>query len=173
MVSSSGYFSSLDDVQAAFSEIVRDLKAQLRGIQQGQDLQTLVREFVNAIDWSEWWIRAIIGVHLTLLLLAVVFHSNLSVQLSVFMFCVAIIVLAQPLNSLGAEYWEEFAKQPYFDKRGAFYSGVISSPLVIVMILVLINMVRSTVADMIKFQREEVQRQMRQSSGGDGHVKDE
>jgi transmembrane protein 18 len=153
--------------------MVRGLKAQLRDAQKRQDLQTLVREFINAIDWSEWWIRAILGIHLILLLLVVVFHSTMSVQLSVFMFCVAIIVLAQPLNSLGAEYWEEFAKEPYFDKRGAFYSGVISSPLVIIMMLVLVNMVRSTIADMVKLKRQELRRHLRQSSDEDDHIKDE
>jgi hypothetical protein len=45
----------------------------------------------------------------------------------------------ETLNSLGAEHWRSFSKQPYFDGNGIFYSAVVSAPLMIIMFIILVS----------------------------------
>ena len=156
--------SSLDDIMDQMSDFVADMKLQMSAIQGEKTLVQLTQDFVNAVEWSEWWIRAILGFHMTLFLLECVFSRSLVVQITVFLVAAAIVFLAEPLNGLGADYWEEFATQPYFDKRGAFYSGVVSLPLVFVMLVALVNLIRMTVADMVRLKRRQLRGQ---------HVKEE
>ena len=43
------------------------------------------------------------------------------------------------INSLAAQHWQRFAKQPYFDPKGIFYSAIISAPLVLLMFIILVG----------------------------------
>jgi transmembrane protein 18 len=50
------------------------------------------------------------------------------------------IYLGKHINKLGAQHWELFAKQPYFDERGVFYSVVVSAPLILNMFIILVRL---------------------------------
>jgi hypothetical protein len=52
---------------------------------------------------------------------------------------VLVVLFGETLNSLGAQHWEAFATQPYFDANGVFFSAVISAPLMVIMFLVLVG----------------------------------
>ena len=135
------------------------MKFQNQELTQGRSPGQLFRAFVGAIDWSEWWIRSIVALHGVLLVTVVLGRRSTTVQLAVFALCCAIIFLAEPLNALGAEYWEQFATQPYFDKRGAFFSGVVSCPLVVIMVVVVANLVIDTIRTMVRVKRMQLRQQ--------------
>ena len=149
----------LTDVQHAF----KDIRRQLAEAQGGESLWTHVREFIAAIDWSERWIQAIVGAHAITLLAVITWRRNVAMQLCVFGCAAAVVFFAEPINALGADYWEEFAKQPYFDKRGAFYSGVISLPLVLIMMVIVVNLVSCTLSDVILLKREQALQRRRRA----------
>lgn len=47
--------------------------------------------------------------------------------------------MAERLNKLAAQHWESFSKQNYFDRRGVFFSTLVSGPLLVVMFIVLVG----------------------------------
>lgn len=47
--------------------------------------------------------------------------------------------MAERLNTLGAEHWELFSQQNYFDKRGVFFCTLVSGPLVLILLVVLVS----------------------------------
>ncbi len=47
--------------------------------------------------------------------------------------------LSERLNALGAQHWERFAGQNYFDRQGVFMSAVVSGPLLVAMFIVLVR----------------------------------
>jgi transmembrane protein 18 len=158
----SGIASSFETAFEQVSGLIREFKYQHQELTRGRPPTQLVGDFVAAIDWSERWIHAILFTHLLLLVILILYRKNSAVQIAVFLLACIIVFLAQPLNSLGAEFWEYFARQPYFDKRGAFFSGVVSLPLVLIMMLVVVNLVIDTVGAMWHLKRMELQRQSKQ-----------
>ena len=149
-------FKSVQDVFEHFKQSIAGMQEQIQQHSGGQSLRALVSDFVNAIDWSERWIQAIIATHIVLLGASIIWRRSMAVQLSIFAVGCSIVFCAQPLNSLGADYWEEFARQPYFDSRGAFFSGVISLPLVLIMTVVIVNIVISTLQEAARLQRRKL-----------------
>jgi transmembrane protein 18 len=151
-----GAFGSLEimieHLQQAFRDQIRQLTSN------NKDPWTLAREFIGAIDWSERWLQAILAMHAGLLALVLCCRRNQAVQIGVFLFAALAVFFAEPINALGAEYWEDFARQPYFDKRGAFYSGVVSVPLVLIMLVVVVNLVSGALTDMVMLKREQMHR---------------
>lgn len=59
----------------------------------------------------------------------------------------ALIYCGERLNALLAENWKSFAKQPYFDKAGIFFSAVVSVPWLLAMFVLLVS---STVPSCVK-----------------------
>lgn len=50
-----------------------------------------------------------------------------------------IVFMAERLNTLLAQHWKSFAKQPYFDPHGIFFSAVVSAPLLLVMFFLVVR----------------------------------
>ena len=48
------------------------------------------------------------------------------------------IYKAESLNAFCAEHWRSFAKQPYFDENGVFWSALISGPLLVLLLCILV-----------------------------------
>ena len=38
-----------------------------------------------------------------------------------------------------AQHWKRFAKQPYFDKHGIFFSAIVSTPMLLTMFFLLVR----------------------------------
>jgi transmembrane protein 18 len=146
-------------------QVLKNAKTSLGANQQQEGFYEAVMGFVNAIDWNERWIQSILLFHGLLLVSALTYRRNSTLQLTVFVIAMSIVALAQPLNSLGAEYWEEFASQPYFDKNGAFFSAVVSCPLVLVMLVTLMNCVVIAVSEMVVLKRKQLKQAAKQNSG--------
>jgi hypothetical protein len=140
-------------------QLLKNAKASMGANAQQEGLYEAVAGFIHAINWNERWIQSILLLHGLLLLTALMYRRNSAVQLSIFVLALCIVGLAQPLNSLGAEYWEEFATQPYFDKYGAFFSAIVSCPLVLVMLVVLVNCIMIAVSEMVALKRRQLRHQ--------------
>lgn len=134
--------------------------------EQKEGFYDVVMGFIHAIDWNERWIQSILLFHGLMLLTALVYRGSSNVQLSIFLVALGVVWCAQPLNSLGAEYWEDFATQPYFDKYGAFFSAVVSCPLVLVMLVVLVNCIVIAVSEMVDLKRRQLKQQARKQIAG-------
>lgn len=52
---------------------------------------------------------------------------------------VAVVYCAERLNKLGHQHWERFATQPYFDEHGAFFTALVSAPLLACMFIILVR----------------------------------
>jgi hypothetical protein len=130
--------------------------------ERSHDFVSAWMEFLLAVDWTESWIQAILVMHLGLAAVAIFCRRNMTIQLVIFVTAVAIVALGEQLNALGAEFWEEFSRQPYFDKHGAFYSTVVAFPLILVMCGILINCCVRTTLDMIILKRRQLKHQAQQ-----------
>ena len=51
----------------------------------------------------------------------------------------SVVFMAERLNGLGAEHWQRFSGQDYFDPRGVFFTTLVSGPLVLIMLIVLVS----------------------------------
>ena len=107
---------------------------------------------------------------------------------------VGLTACAEPLNSLGARHWEEFATQNYFDVRspaaalppgccwlspallaqehGVFASTVFSAPLLLVAFVIMAMSLRNTAEMLVVVKRAELMRETAQRGGGGGEQGD-
>ena len=146
-------------------QLLKQAQASVGASEQQEGLYDVVMGFIHAINWNERWIQSILLFHGLLLLTALMYRRNSTVQLCIFLVALGVVACAQPLNSLGAEYWEDFATQPYFDKYGAFFSAVVSCPLVLVMLVVLVNCIVIAVSEMVELKRKQLKQQIKKNAG--------
>ena len=85
--------------------------------------------FVAAVDWSEWWIVALLTTELLLAACVFTLRKHIDLQICFFGVMCGIVLCAQPINALGSQHWRSFSTQDYFDKNGFFVSFTISLPL--------------------------------------------
>jgi hypothetical protein len=95
--------------------------------------------FYKAVDWSEPWLRVLLGAHIALLLAIGLTRKSERYQLGMFAFCSITVFGAERINTYGRMHWEEFATQNYFDEQGRFISVVLSTPLLISAVCILVN----------------------------------
>ena len=55
---------------------------------------------------------------------------------------VAVSMCASTLNAWGAEHWEHFSTQNYFDKNGVFVSALFTAPMILVLLVQLVLIAR-------------------------------
>lgn len=169
-----------DAAGAVLETIVNDVQSHIKAFNKhNANAWKSFKAFLSAIDWTvrciadeirpshgcdqEPWIRALLALHVTLLLLVILTRKRMAVQGVVFFAssalpawvhscvppvhiqpvhihppAVAAVYLAEHLNSLLAAQWESFSTQPYFDKQGVFISAVYSAPLLLVMFVILV-----------------------------------
>jgi transmembrane protein 18 len=146
-------------------QIYADVRNAALGMQQGSaQFWNITMDYFHSIDWSERWIQALVGGEAALLLVTLVWRRKTSVQMSIFALCAAVMMLAEPLNKMGADYWEDFATQPYFDKRGGFMAGVVLVPLLLIMITCLVNYLVQVISEMVALKRRQLAKQGRQKA---------
>ena len=68
----------------------------------------------------------------------------------------ATVRCAEWLNRFGAENWEKFASQDYFDNRGIFVSSMLSGPLLLDCLLMLMLFVREASQLLVQVKRNEL-----------------
>ena len=50
-----------------------------------------------------------------------------------------VVYNAETLNAMLAQHWKRFAKQPYFDRHGIFFSAIVSTPMLLTMFFLLVR----------------------------------
>jgi transmembrane protein 18 len=151
----------MGDAAAHMAQMYEDVRSAVRSMQHGSShFWDVTMDFIHAIDWSERWIQAILTIEVALLLTAISWRHTPAVQLVLFAICAVVVVLAEPLNRLGAEYWEDFARQPYFDKRGGFITGVVLTPLLVIMLVCVVMYLSSVIAEMVTLKRSQLRHQL-------------
>jgi hypothetical protein len=96
--------------------------------------------FIHAIDWTEPWIVTVLCFHVMLAVVVGVTRDIPNVQIMLFLSICICVYLAQYVNAVFGEQWEELGfSQNYFDENGAFISLVFSAPL---LAMALFQMVR-------------------------------
>jgi len=60
-------------------------------------------------------------------------------RVAVYCTAAATVSFAERLNGILNANWRQFAKQPYFDRQGIFFSVLVSAPLLITMFFLLVS----------------------------------
>lgn len=128
-----------------------------------ESIRTL-KQFYDTIDWSEPWIRCVLGVFLIWFVLIVIFRyfiiwlipcsDSYFFQLTVFLVDSAIVFGAKGINSLGRQvnsesnyrrrYWKSFSTKNYFDEDGFFISFFLSLPILFITCFQIVGYLNST-----------------------------
>lgn len=95
--------------------------------------------FAAAIDWSETWIRALLGFHVVMLLVAFLTRNSVNAQTVLFLLICGLIFVSEYLNSYCAVNWQLFARQNYFDLHGVFAGTLYAGPLLIIALFQLVS----------------------------------
>ena len=89
--------------------------------------------FLFALVWyfSRWTnFQAVIFLAAGMILLISLFGSPFLLAICIFK--------AESLNAFCAEHWRSFARQPYFDENGVFWTALISGPLLVLLLYILV-----------------------------------
>lgn len=106
-------------------------------------LYTATMGFVHAVDWSEYWLQALLATHVVLLLLVIATRRRFWLQVGIFLGISAAVRAAEPLNSFAHEHWRRFARQDYFGRNGTFMAVVYCAPLLLILLVQLVRCVWS------------------------------
>jgi hypothetical protein len=115
--------------------------------------------FRSAIRWSEKFIIGLMTFQFIMFLLCLFVSRRdrgLTPRVCVLVFIGAVVRSAEWLNSLGAKYWERFATQDYFDKRGIFVAIMLSGPLLLDSLMMLFMFVSEASSLLIRVKKAEI-----------------
>ena len=120
-----------------------------------------LQAFKSAVRWSEPFVVSLLAFQVVMFLLCVwIARPNRGTAVRIaFMVTIGIIVRSSEyLNRLGAERWESFATQDYFDKQGVFVLTFLSGPLLLDCIFLLMMFVREASQLLVQVKRNELER---------------
>ncbi|KAG1670382.1 hypothetical protein FOA52_000142 [Chlamydomonas sp. UWO 241] len=146
----------MDELTGPLEEVFKDLKEKWKEFQEEPPFSDVVMGFVSAVDWKETWIQALMATQVVVMLLALFTRKSVVLQSVLFFVAAATIYMAERLNALGDAHWEKFSKQAYFDKRGVFFSTLVSGPLILAMLVLLINYLVTCSVMLVKAKRQEL-----------------
>ncbi|GFR48364.1 hypothetical protein Agub_g10254, partial [Astrephomene gubernaculifera] len=137
-------------------DVFKDLRRHWKEFQDSEPFLHVLQGFINAINWREPWIIAILVFHGILLLTALTTRKRTTLQAIMFASAAGTIYVSERLNRLGGQHWERFATQNYFDPSGVFMSAVVSGPLLLVLLIVLVNYLISCAGMLIQAKKREL-----------------
>jgi transmembrane protein 18 len=77
-----------------------------------------------------------------------------------------IVRSAERLNSYGAEHWESFATQNYFDRRGIFVAVMLCGPLLVFSFIMLVFFLKEASQLLVQVKTAELKKKKRQQTEG-------
>ena len=119
--------------------------------------------FYLAVEWSEPFIQAILGMHAVLWALffgACIFGSSQNFKVVLFFTVAALCGAGSFVNDYGAANWETIAKTNYFDKNGVFMSIVWCVPLLLLLFFVLILILSDLCKAMVSAKTVQIKRRL-------------
>mmetsp|Transcript_5645 Transcript_5645/g.22192 ORF Transcript_5645/g.22192 Transcript_5645/m.22192 type:complete len:193 (+) Transcript_5645:34-612(+) len=127
-----------------------------------------VEAFLTAIDFEEPFIRALLSVHIVLLVTLWLLRKSHTAQTALFIVICVLIGSAEQLNRWASKNWRQFATQNYFDEHGVFAGVMFCGPLLCLGFAQLIGFLSTASTLLIKVKRAELRRQRReQASAGE------
>ena len=130
--------------------------------------------FYHAVNWKERWIQGILLFHLFMLALFILTRKHHNFQ-SVLLVAICILVyFAETFNAYGAEHWQSFSTQDYFDKNGVFVSVIFSAPLVTIGFSITLHTIYQSSQLLIKVKRKELgvdKKTLQKGSGNETEAK--
>ena len=119
-----------------------------------------LQAFKSAVRWSEPFVVSLLVFQVVMFLLCVwIARPNRGTAPRIaFMVTIGIIVRSSEyLNRMGAQRWETFATQDYFDKQGVFVLTFLSGPLLLDCIFLLMMFVREASQLLVQVKRNELE----------------
>jgi hypothetical protein len=114
----------------SYDHIIKDVMKSVGGNAQRSFYDDFMG-FYHAVDWTETWLRCLIGFHAALVVLVFVARAHFEIQCALFCLICSLVFLCEHLNSLGSKHWRDFANQDYFDRNGIFMGVVFAAPLLL------------------------------------------
>ncbi|MEW5305160.1 MAG: hypothetical protein WDW38_002049 [Sanguina aurantia] len=152
----------MDEMLGPLRMVFAELQDKIREASEERPLWDVIMGFVHAINWRESWLVALVSFEATMLLLSVLTRKRSGFQGFLFFLAMAVVYCAERLNKLGHQHWERFATQPYFDEHGAFFTALVSAPLLACMFIILINYLIACSSLLIEAKRKELKLKYRQ-----------
>eukprot|EP01059_Diplonema_ambulator_P033098 TRINITY_DN6779_c0_g3_i1.p1 TRINITY_DN6779_c0_g3~~TRINITY_DN6779_c0_g3_i1.p1 ORF type:complete len:221 (+),score=39.45 TRINITY_DN6779_c0_g3_i1:59-664(+) len=124
--------------------------------------------FYSAVDWNEWWIRCMGGVHAVLWgvwLCTVIFGSSSNFKIGFFGIVVLLTLSASYLNDYGSDHWKEFSTQNYFDANGTFLAVTWCFPMLLLLFFLLIQILLDVGRLLVKVKAEQFKRERARKHG--------
>jgi len=112
--------------------------------------------FVAAVDWREPWIVALLTCELLLAACVFALRRQIDAQIGFFGVICAIVMMAQPINTMCHHNWRSFSKQDYFDDNGFFVSFVVSLPLLCIALFQMFHAVCNSGSMLITVKRHQL-----------------
>ena len=123
--------------------------------------------FRSAITWSEPFILGLLAFQLAVFFTCLYVsrrNGPLAPRVGVLVFIGVVVKAAEYLNRWGAEHWEEFATQDYFDQRGVFVGIMLSGPLLLDCLMMLFKFVAEAGSLLIAVKKEEMKHKKKQQN---------
>ncbi|CAO3582629.1 unnamed protein product [Absidia cylindrospora] len=114
-------------------------------------------QFFQAIDWTQNWLRGLIGFHIICFILVIFLRHRHTALSCYFFIMLGLALLTQPLNQAGSTYWEHFAAANYFDESGLFIVSLYAFPLIFNGFFSLMFILKASFGLMIEMKRRQVQ----------------
>mmetsp|Transcript_5770 Transcript_5770/g.10974 ORF Transcript_5770/g.10974 Transcript_5770/m.10974 type:complete len:166 (-) Transcript_5770:242-739(-) len=123
-----------------------------------------VQAFVHAVDWKEPWIIGLFASHICMLVFILLTRKLSDIHTFLFIILLVMVYMAETVNQVLGDNWELFSNQNYFDKNGFFISVVYSSPLVILLMIVLVNQIIQMAKLMVKVKSAQLKVESRKAT---------
>jgi transmembrane protein 18 len=82
-----------------------------------------------------------------------------------------IVRSSEYLNTWGADHWEEFATQDYFDRRGVFVGIMVSGPLLLDSLIMLFLFVSEAGSLLVQVKKQEMKHKKKAKESNKGRQK--
>lgn len=120
--------------------------------------------FRSAINWREPFILALLGAQVVIFLLCLLVSrrgGGVAPRLIAMLLIAGLVRSADWLNSYGAENWQQFATQNYFDQRGIFVSIMLCGPLLVDSFIMLLFFLREAAQLLVQVKTAELKKKQR------------
>jgi transmembrane protein 18 len=131
---------------AGDEDMLKDIESQILNLIQhtGKIPDSLYHHwmaFIYAVDWTEPWLIGLLSFYVFLVVTIIAFQDNVAVQTVIYILLGAMVYLSERFNSYLSVHWNEFARQNYFDNKGAFTTTVFCFPLLLILVFQLVSTV--------------------------------
>ncbi|XP_018015801.1 transmembrane protein 18 [Hyalella azteca] len=120
------------------------------------DQITGIWSFLMSIDWSEGWLQATLASYIILIVTILLLRHFFYVLVGLFLLILSVVYNAETINKYGAQNWNKFSRQQYFDSSGMFISLVFSLPLICISLFIMILWVYQSAHLLISLKRKEL-----------------